>query len=147
MSKQDPLPKFLVDKVSQEKYTRWLGAKAAAHVKRDKKHRSDIRTAEYKLLIHQAVTSSNGNDAYTGEALDWSLLSKWDNNKAKEYGSKYKSEFALLPSVDHVSERRGPTNFTICSWRTNDAKNDLSVEEFVKLCEKVIKHMKSLQSN
>ncbi len=141
MSKKYQLPQFLIGVATQEKYARWLNAKAAAHVRRDKKLRPDITTAMYKVLIHEAVLRSNGNDAYTGEALDWSLLSTWDNEKAKKYGSRYKSEFALLPSVDHVSERRGPTDFTICSWRTNDAKNDLSVKEFVELCKKVVRHL------
>ncbi len=141
MSKKYPLPKFLIGIVSQERYSHWLDAKAGAHVKRDKKHRPDITRAMYKKLIHEAVILSNGKDAYTGEALDWSLLSSWDNDKAKEHGSRYKSELALLPSVDHVSDRRGSADFTICSWRTNDAKNDLSIEDFIKLCEKVIKQM------
>lgn len=142
MSKKYPLPEFLIGVVTPEKYARWLGAKARAHVKRDKQHLNQITNEEYKVRIHKAVIRSQGKDAYTGESLDWTLISTWDNAKAKEHGSKYKSEFALLPSVDHVSERRGSTDFTICSWRTNDAKNDLSVEEFVLLCEKVIKHMR-----
>jgi hypothetical protein len=142
LSKKYPLPRFLIGVVPQEKYSRWLSAKASAHVRRDRKMRPDITVAEYKVQIHDAVVRSNGKDAYTGEALDWSLLSKWNNEKASKEGSRYKKEFALLPSVDHVSERRGPTNFTICTWRTNDAKNDLTVEEFVQLCGRVIQHMR-----
>jgi hypothetical protein len=142
MSKKYPLPLFLIGVVPQERYIRWLGAKATAHVKRDKKHHPEITNEAYKVRIHEAVVQSGGKDAYTGEALDWSLLSTWDNGKAKEHGSQYKSKFALLPSVDHVSERRKPSDFKICSWRTNDAKNDLSVEAFVQLCEKVIQHMR-----
>ena len=142
MSTKYPLPTFLIDVISQEKYTRWLNAKAVAHVKRDLKLRSDITKIEYKKRIQEAVIRSGGKDAYTGETLDWSLLSTWDNKKAKEHGSSYKTQFALLPSVDHVSERRGPTEFTICAWRTNAAKNDLSIEDFIQLCEKVIKHMR-----
>ena len=137
-----PLPHFLIGVIPQTKYAHWLSAKATAHVKRDKKLRPDITKIEYKKRIHEAVIRSEGKDAYTGETLDWSLLSTWNNEKAKEHGSRYKSQFALLPSVDHVSERRGPTDFTICAWRTNAAKNDLSVEDFVQLCEKVIKHMR-----
>ena len=135
-----PLPHFLIDVISQAKYTRWLSAKAKAHVKRDRKLQPYITEIEYKKKIHEAAVLSEGKDAYTGESLDWSLLSTWDNDKAKEHG--YKSKFALLPSVDHVSERRGPTVFTICAWRTNAAKNDLSIKDFVQLCEKVIKHMR-----
>jgi len=40
--------------------------------------------------IHAAVVRSNGKDAYTGEELDWSLLSSWNNDKAKAQGSDYK---------------------------------------------------------
>ena len=142
MSKKYPLPHFLFDVIPQAKYTRWLSAKAKAHVKRDQQLQPDITEIEYKKRIHEAVILSEGKDAYTGEPLDWSLLSTWDNDKAKEQGSRYKSQFALLPSVDHVSDRRGPTEFTICAWRTNAAKNDLSIEDFIQLCEKVIKHMR-----
>jgi hypothetical protein len=41
--------------------------------------------------------------------------------------------------LDHVSERSS-INFDICSWRTNDAKNDLNIQEFIELCRKVIAH-------
>ena len=44
----------------------------------------------------------------------------------------------MLPSVDHVGDGKGAANFKICAWRTNDAKNDLSYEEFLELCRKVI---------
>jgi hypothetical protein len=106
-----------------------------AHIKRDRKRGHEEATNEkYKLAIHQAVEESEGKDAYTEEPLDWTLLSKYDNNESKAGRAQYKKRFALLPSVDHV----GPTEFRICGWRTNDAKNDLSYQEFVDLCRKVI---------
>ena len=94
--------------------------------------------AEYKVAIHKAVCESNGNDVYTGEALDWSLLSQYDNVESKKHGREYKRKFALLPSVDHVGDGTGPADFKICSWRTNDAKNDLGYDEFIELCCRVI---------
>ena len=52
----------------------------------------------------------------------------------------YKARFALLPTVDHLDDGLGPPAFKICSWRTNDAKHDLALGDFVELCEKVIRH-------
>jgi hypothetical protein len=72
-------------------------------------------------------------DFYTEEQLDWTLLSKYNNEDSKKYGREYKKQFALLPSVDHLEDGKGPANFVICAWRTNDSKNDLSYEEFVEL--------------
>jgi len=56
------------------------------------------------------------------------------------YGRNYKKEFALLPTVDHVGDGTGPLDLKICSWRTNDAKNDLPLSEFISVCQAVLKH-------
>ncbi|SMM98634.1 Protein export cytoplasm protein SecA ATPase RNA helicase (TC 3.A.5.1.1) [uncultured Candidatus Thioglobus sp.] len=133
------LPDFLTDSHSQGDYEKWLQRKSQSHLKRDRKRGNITATGkEYKEAIHQAVCDCNGLDVYTGEWLDWSLMSKWDNDKAQEGGREYKQEFALLPSVDHVSDGTGQADFKICSWRTNDAKNDLSLDEFKELCKKVL---------
>ena len=125
--------------VDQTIYERWLHRKAMAHVKRDKARGNTTATNEsYKIAIHNAVCESKGKDAYTNENLDWSLLSKYDNEQSKKHGRKYKKQFALLPSVDHVGDGTGEADFKICSWRTNDAKNDMSYSELVDLCHKII---------
>lgn len=125
--------------VDQATYERWLHRKAVAHVRRDRNRgNTTVTNEEYKIAIHQAVCESNGKDAYTGEALDWTLLSQYNNQQSKEHGRHYKKQFALLPSVDHVDDGKGPANFKICGWRTNDAKNDMSLYEFISLCKKVI---------
>ena len=134
------LPQFLSNTIDQSAYEKWLQRKASGHVRRDRGRGNTTATvSEYKVAIHKAVCESNGNDAYTGEALDWSLLSKYDNAESKKQGRVYKKKFALLPSVDHVGDGTGPADFKICGWRTNDAKNDLSYVEFVELCRKVIR--------
>ena len=134
------LPKFLEGKISQKDYKHWLVRKAQCHFKRDKARENRTATNEnYKLAIHKAVLSSKGIDAYTNEKLDWSLLNKYDNEDSKKNGRKYKKKFAQLPSVDHVGDGKGKAKFKICSWRTNDAKNDLSYKDFVCLCEKVVR--------
>lgn len=134
------IPEFLLGTTDQKTYERWLHRKAMAHVRRDRGRGNKTATnEEYKIAIHQAVNVSNGKDAYTEEDLDWTLLSKYDNAQSKKHGRHYKKQFALLPSVDHVGDGKGPADFKICAWRTNDAKNDLSHEELIELCHKVIK--------
>ncbi|UPT74141.1 MAG: hypothetical protein M0D55_20380 [Elusimicrobiota bacterium] len=92
----------------------------------------------YRTAIHLAVLKCEGKDVYTGEVLDWTLLGKYDNEDSKAGRSKYKKQFALLPTVDHVDDGMSIANFLICSWRVNDAKNDLNREEFVQLCHRVV---------
>lgn len=133
------LPYFLAQTVDQAGYERWLHRKAVAHVRRDRNRGNNTATNEkYKIAIHRAVCASEGRDAYTNEELDWSLLSQYDNELSQKNGKRYKKWFAMLPSVDHVGDGKGTANFKICAWRTNDAKNDLSYEEFLDLCWKVI---------
>jgi hypothetical protein len=140
MNAKYELPYFLNKKIELTQYRRWLERKASAHCKRDR-HRHvgiSIILSDYKWRIHEAVCKSDGVDWYTGEALRWDLLSKYDNEASKAGRSSYKSEFALLPTVDHVLVAAGAYDFVICGWRTNDAKNDLSFDEFVALCRRVI---------
>jgi hypothetical protein len=135
------LPDNMFNLVDQSIYERWLHRKAMAHVKRDRaRGNTNVTNEKYKIAIHQAVCESNGKDAYTNEDLDWSLLSQYDNEQSKIHGKHYKKQFALLPSVDHVNDGTGAADFKICSWRTNDAKNDLRLDEFIELCKKVVKH-------
>lgn len=135
------MPAFLNESVSPEAYERWLGRKAVAHVKRDRKRGNPAATrALYKEAIHGAVVLSQGSDAYTGERLDWKLISTYNNDESKLGKHGYKSGFALLPTVDHVAPGATEASFRICGWRTNDAKNDLSHEEFIDLCAKVLMH-------
>ena len=134
-------PDFLVDVVEQDVYERWLRRKAQSLVDRDRRSGAGVSPIAYRDSIHQAVLTSGGLDAYTGEALRWTLISQYDNEKSKQLGRKYKHEFALLPTVDHVDDpRQGSANFNICSWRTNDAKHDLGLDDVIELCEKVLAH-------
>lgn len=135
------LPEFLVGTVTPEQYGRWLERKAAAHVRRDRKRDfGGAVGAAYRDAIHQAVVMSGGRDAYTGEDLRWELLSQYDNEKSKAGRSVYKASFALLPTVDHLDTSVAATSFRICAWRTNDAKNDLTHGDFLKLCERALRH-------
>lgn len=140
-TRKHALPVFLKGRVTAEAYERWLMRKAAAHVKRDRKrHLTGITGAGYRDAVHEAVVQSGGRDAYTGEALDWHLISQYDNDESKSGRHHYKAGFALLPTVDHIEAASAAAAFCICAWRTNDAKNDLSIEAFLELCSRVLHH-------
>ena len=128
-------------RINQITYEKWLAKKAKSIRKRNKiKDKIEkYSTENYKIAIHKAVCESAGKDFYTGEKLDWSLISKFDGKEAKKDGIKYIKKFALLPTVDHYTNRNN-LDFVICSWIVNDAKSHLSHDEFISLCKKVIKH-------
>lgn len=140
MPKKHTLPAFLSDVVTAETYEKWLARKAAAHVKRDRKRGHTCSNSTYKEAIHAAVLLSDGLDAYTGEPLHWSLISTYKNEDSQKGRHAYKAGFALLPTVDHVSSDATEASFKICAWRTNDSKNDLSVDAFIELCQRVLTH-------
>jgi hypothetical protein len=115
------VPECIKAHCDQLKYSRWLQRKAAAHAKRDRKRDMGCTIARYKTEIHAAVCSSGHLDFYTGEPLDWSLVSTYDNESSKGGRTKYKKTFALLPTIDHTVDETGQPKFVICSWYVNDA--------------------------
>jgi hypothetical protein len=136
-----PLPAFLAGVATQDIYDKWVKRKAANQARRDQ-NRFGAHTsgAAYRQAIHQAVIACNGADVYTGEQLDWSLISQYDNEESKTGKHEYKGRFALLPTVDHVSASSPTSPLCICAWRTNDSKHDMSITEFLSLCERVLVH-------
>jgi len=87
MPKRYDLPAFLSGKVEQPAYERWLRRRADAHVGRDRRRGNVEAIGEaYRIAIHAAVQKSNGRDCYTGEALDWALLSKWNHIESQGGG-------------------------------------------------------------
>jgi len=137
---QYAVPDCIKEHCAQARYSRWLHRKAAAHTRRDRKRGLACTIASYKADIHAAVCSSGHLDFYTGEPLDWSLVSTYDNESSKSGRTKYKKTLALLPTLDHTVDELGRPKFVICSWSVNDAKGDLSIDEFYRLCERVLKH-------
>lgn len=139
-----PVPSGL--DVEQATYIRWLRRKADAHVKRDRKRAiHPITREDYRLAIHAAVVDHGTHDFYTGEKLDWSLISRYNNEESKAGRTIYKAKFALLPTVDHVLRPDDKWDFVICAWRTNDSKHDLSQAQFVDLCHLVISYSRVRQ--
>jgi hypothetical protein len=135
-----PVPDCITDQCDQLKYSRWLQRKATAHARRDRRRDTACTIAKYKAEIHSAVCSSGHLDFYTGEPLKWSLISTYDNESSKKGRAQYKKTLALLPTLDHTVDEQGHPKFVICSWYVNDAKSDLAIEDFYRLCERVLKH-------
>jgi len=141
------LPDFLKGICDRAQYVRWLQRKAVAHARRDRR-RFDPETctvARYKAMIHEAVCAGGDRDYYTGLALDWRLISKFDNDSAKAGREEYLRKFGNLPTVDHTQDKDGKLRFVICSWRVNDAKSHLSEDEFCELCEQILAHRRTMQ--
>jgi hypothetical protein len=90
------------------------------------------------LAIHRAVVASGGFDNYTGQKLAWNKISTYDNAKSKEGKRNYKKSFWDLPTVDHWGDDLTANAFRICSWRTNDCKNDLNDGELIAFCRIVL---------
>lgn len=84
-----------------------------------------------KLLKHEVFFKNKKRNVFSADP-------KYDNEQSNKHGRNYKKRFVMLPSVDHVGDGKGPADFKICAWRTNDAKNDLSYEELLEFCRKVI---------
>jgi hypothetical protein len=134
------VPVCIQGQCDQARYSRWLHRKAVAHARRDRKRERPCTIALYKEQIHAAVCASGHEDFYTGEKLDWKLVSTYDSESSKKARAKYKKTFALLPTLDHTFDEQGQQKFVICSWYVNDAKSDLTLNEFYRLCERVLKH-------
>jgi hypothetical protein len=145
MANKYSMPEFLEGVVQPAAYERWLFRRAAAHMKRDRKRGYLCTGASYRAAIHAAVLLSGGKDAYTGEDLDWHLISTYSNDDSIKGRHGYKAGFALLPTIDHVLAGATEASFRICAWRTNDAKNDLSLESFLELCRKVVQYAEKHQ--
>ena len=113
--------------------------------KRDQKRGSTGKVQQYRLTIHQEVMAPEGREHWTGEWLDWDLINTYDNGEAAASKGEHKRQYAMLPTIDHHSNRPEP-DFVICAWRTNDAKHDMTPEELLTFCRAVIAHSPHWQS-
>ncbi len=142
-SKKYLFPEFLIGRCRPEDYLKWLNGRAISHARRDRKRGyTEARREAYMIAIHAEVLRSKGLDAYTGEDLAWENINTYDNAKSKEGRRQYKKALGNIPTVDHFGDDLTADEFRICSWRTNDCKNDLSDEELVQFCQAVLAHDK-----
>ena len=123
--------------LGDEDYRKMLQRKAVAVTRRDKRRDGKYSVKEAIEAIHEAFHRCNGFDPYDGSKLAPELLGTYDNNRSKEKGAAYKREMAMLPTIDHVTAKPVP-DFEIVSWQTNDAKGDMSPDEFIAYCYRVV---------
>ena len=123
--------------LSDEDYSDLIRKKAVAVTRRDKRRGGEYSVKEAIEAINQAFHRCNGFDPYDGSKLAPELLGTYDNNRSKEKGAAYKREMAMLPTIDHVTAKPVP-DFEIVSWQTNDAKGDMSPDEFIAYCHRVV---------
>ena len=134
--------------VDEQAFVRWLHRKAQAHVNRDRKRDvQNISVAGFKEAILRAVIEAGGRDYYTGQALDWHRISKWNNADSSQNSVAYKREFWNLPTVDHDFTDPARTAFRLCSWRLNDAKGDQTIDELLALADLVRTHRNRSESS
>jgi hypothetical protein len=134
------LPPFLQGVISVKDYRHWLELKGHNLRRRDlnlkRLFAKENSFAVYKQKIHQAVLDGGGLDPFTGEKLDWGLVSKKNELKKDGYVNNYLNTYALYPAVDHIIPEE--FEFEICSLISNQCKSSLTPEEFVGFCGRVV---------
>ena len=123
--------------LSDEDYSDLIRKKAVAVTRRDKRRDGKYTVKQAIEAINQAFHRCNGFDPYDGSKLDPGLLGEYKNEEAKAEGAEYKKRFAMLPTIDHVTAKP-VADFEIVSWQTNDAKGDMSPDEFIAYCHRVV---------
>src|ERR1035437_3291979 len=144
MTKEDlvkyPVPAFLEKRCVPSEFYKWLEVKADTLRKRDlkrgKPYALTATKSDYKGKIYEAVVKSGERDPYTGDLLTWEMIGTWDTSTA--HTEEYKRTFALMPTVDHTDP--DVLEFEICSWLVNECKTYLRPDEFMDICQKVVKH-------
>ncbi|CAK6692107.1 hypothetical protein OGCDGJMD_01166 [Cyanobium usitatum str. Tous] len=142
----DTSPPAWLPEIAARIYPGWVQRKAVTLCKRDQKRGGSSNVQEYRIAIHNAVVTSGGLDHWTGEQLDWHLIGTYDNREAEAGRGAHKKQYALLPTIDHRSNLPEP-DFVICAWRTNDAKHDMTPEELVEFCRRVLAHAEAKKAS
>lgn len=132
-------PAWVTEHLDATRYNAWLRRKAEGMCRRDYERGGSYTVSEAKTAIHDAIVASEGHDHWTGEPLRWDLLGNYDSDESSRQGAAYKRARSMQPSIDHRNSLP-VCDFVICAWRTNDAKSDMSIEEFKALCNLVLIH-------
>lgn len=104
---------------------------------------------EYFTAVFEALKNCAGIDYYTGDELNWKITladkQAGTEPEKKEAASTEKRQERV--TFDHINGRNlTKLKFVVCAGKTNDAKNDLTQDEFVKLCRAVVAFADEKQS-
>jgi|GEM_PF-774403 hypothetical protein len=137
-------PSFVKAAITDVQYRTWLTRKAKYIIAEDRsRKRPCVKNATerlYKELIHKAVNQGGQFDPFTGETLQWELVCTWDDSNVKNLDESVFKKYALLPTVDHADPYGRSIDFEICSWKINRSKNNLTPQEYVALCKRIVGH-------
>jgi hypothetical protein len=77
-----PLPSYLTGTTNQHDYDKWLDQKSWSILQKDRRRKRacaiNATRRMYKQEIHDEVVKGALTDPFTGEALRWDLIHKWD---------------------------------------------------------------------
>ena len=137
------LPEYLQGLIPQEIYRRWLCARGAALVARDRRKKRPYANITdggqvYAEHIHAAVCAGASEDPFTGRPLAWELIGTYDDFSSEAGGVAFLKKFALLPTVDHIDPSSDTLAFEICSYEINKCKYSLGPAEFVAQCKRIV---------
>ena len=100
---------------------------------------------KYFTAVCKAIKSCEGKDYYTGKPLNWQItLEPKKESPDREKQGVETAERQERVTFDHLNGRNlEDLQFALCAGKTNDAKNDLTEDEFLALCEAVYNYKKS----
>jgi hypothetical protein len=130
------LPPFLEGVISVTDYRHWLENRGTVlrqtDIKLKRPYAKLNSTMAYKQKIHQAVLDGGQFDPYTGEKINWGLISR---EKTLNNVNFIDSGYAMHPAVDHINPEE--FGFEICTWISNESKTCMTSDQFVDFCRKV----------
>ena len=136
---------FSLTDADKEKFIEWALERHSRLKARDKKwldkhpeNKMQPPVAnEYFEAVYDALAECNNKDYYTGDPLNWEISIE-DDPEQDACSAKVRQERITF---DHVHGRDlSKLEFVMCAGKTNDAKNDLTQEDFIKLCKSVLIH-------
>lgn len=145
----DSIPKPIISKMTstsiseaeaKDKYFKWLDRRAedfSRPLGKDEDQKPILRDdstligskSVIRSCIHAAVVTTDGCCYFTGDAIAWERLGKKECDELD------------APSVDHDRDLPGNLEYRITTIRTNRSKQDMTVQEWLYLTDRVRKHL------
>ena len=119
-------------------YKRWLNKMANRVVKHKRKYGESHNVKQTMDSIHQAMQLSDGIDPYDGTMMKSELIDTY-MMKGCTLDANSKKEFFRMPTIKYQSIEQSCV-FEIMSMQTNEAKGEMSHEEYLNHCRAVVNH-------
>ena len=119
-------------------YKRWLNKMANRVVKHKRKYGESFNVKEAMDAIHQAMQLSDGIDPYDGTIMKSELIDTF-MMKGCTLDANSKKEFFRMPTIKYQSIEQ-TFDFEIMSMQSNEAKGEMSHEEYLNHCRAVVNY-------